>query len=347
MPTAPTNVRLGGPIPVPPSDPHATFNQLKARPDCHKSYSLRSQAELDLIVSAVQSCIWRYLPGQPHPYAPTAIGIDAALMGKPPRNTFSQFPCLSAVADDSGDENVPGQHSLKIKHGRLLTSGIHCVRWDVRWRPELQDGRGEVNTFKTFFIETGAGLGGTGHFAVLKDSLTAHQGEFLAMDEATFPYTEVISNGLPRAPGTVMLGSSSPVLVSTGRGTVGHRGYKTKENVWQRYVVEIRLAQPGSAFVEWSEDQLGGAPLEGTWDMFSYWIGDENGQWRRMVYRFPHCRKDLGFSQIMLNWDTSSNNLDGHCQDAPYAADLRNYVAWTPPTPLDESDPVVFELPKA
>jgi hypothetical protein len=65
-------------------------------------------------------------------------------------------------------------------------------------------------------------------------------------------------------------------------------------SVWTRYWIEVKMLQPPSAFTEWSDEYLGGAPLganpddpEGRWHMVSLWMADENRAPRRLLYRVP------------------------------------------------------------
>ena len=65
---------------------------------------------------------------------------------------------------------------------------------------------------------------------------------------------------------------------------------------------------PGSAFTEWSQVALNGAPLTGPWDMVSLWIADEQRDPVRVLYRVPAPRADPMLVEFRVALNTSTNN---------------------------------------
>ncbi len=321
----PASVTLNRPT---PTAPHAYFDALAARSEKFSAYSLRSQTQLNGLTKSSTSDFFTYAPAaDTHP-----LKQDAAKLFKPPRSTYSQYPQF-ATWGNVGDDNVPGNKALRFPIG--ITSGQFLMTWDVWWGEEFQTNAGwadnPVNAWKTFFLFAGLGTGGTDSMWVGHD----HTGNARSTPGAISKHHDGPTGGSAVAPGTLSRDPRNP----TGRGAVPMRSFTTYANRWTRYWVEIKMAVPGAQFTDWSEIAAGGVPLTGTWDMLSVWIGDEQRNAQRVLYRVPIARdavKDPMYASLRFAWDTSTNNINGGGLTGPVVAYMRNLVILRN-VPVDDS----------
>jgi len=325
------------PIEPPPSD-GSYFENLKALTAYVDGRSW-TQAELDASVPSGSSYIIRNVNG-------------VAVINKPPRNTFSQHPPL-AIYGDIGDEGIPGKETVRVPlsvgDGRLL------LIWDQVWGVEFQMNRGLLDGLKTTFLFEGA----TNTYAVFRDQLGSKDQDFADMPPGGLSrHNMTMSPDYPpvntHPPGTVSADPYNP----TGAGAVPLRTFHTMLETRTRYILEVRLRRPGSEFTEWSAHALGGAPLDGVWDMVSVWVVDARGV-ARLAYRVPvkplpadhqFCEWRFALNTSTTNAVTPSNptgrGIDGPLIGAlgPLAV-LHNYTspAWESDAP--EQDLVIFQAP--
>lgn len=312
-------------VPPPdPTDPHAYFRMLAADPACLFAHSLRDQAQLDSLVKLPPSVFWTYDAAR-----------DAARLFKPPRNTFSQYPDIAALMTavgapvDSGDEGVHGANALRFPLG--ITSGSIFLTWDLWWGEEFRTNKAPGSfAFKVWFLFCGDAIGATKNYLCMHERYTG----------SPLPVAGVVSrhhdgpgggSQLPLTSGIVDVDPFQP----TGESAAETGTFLTYDSKWTRYWLEIKLAQSGAAFTEWSDTYLSGAALSGTYDMVSLWIADEDRARARVLYRVPFKRplnNSTGLPYSMLSafrwaWDTSTNNLGGLGLVGPLICDGRNMVA--------------------
>lgn len=341
MLTAPTNVRIGTGSPPSTGNPHAHFEALAARPDCLRSYSMRSQAQLNSLVKQPPSIFWAYDPANDtHP-----LKQDACKMWKPPRKDFRSWPALVNhphptinSIDDSGDESV----FLPLRLPIQVSGGSLTLTWDFWWGHEFQSHRGTVNAWKAFFLmthPTSPSGDGSKVFELLHEVL----GSAIldpAKGDISIHHSDMGENN-GRAPGVIDDDPFHP----TGLGAAPLRTFRTLGDRWTRYLFELQMNVAGSAFVEWQA--LTGHDLTGgTYDRASLWIWDETRDPTRVIYRVPVVRDYPYLNTFRFAFDTSTHNLDGGGLTGPILAYARNVVALTNAT-VNEGDPLLFARPIA
>jgi hypothetical protein len=338
MLTAPTNVRV---LDAPPQHggAHAHFDALRARPDCLKAHSLRSQAQLDGFTKQPPNIFWTYDPARDtHP-----LRQDACKLWKPPRAQFSSWPALQnhwhmKAFDDTGDETV----YLPLRIPIWGSDQSLTVTWDFWWGSEFQTNRGTVNAWKTFFVQShktqptweGSDLFGLFHellaTAVVKPSLGGSSANHMQLGGSS-----------TRAPGVLDNDPFRP----TGLGAALFRTFVTQANRWTRYLLHIRKQVPGADFTSWRA--LTGVDLTGgTYYMVSLWIWDETRAATRVLYEVPVTWLYPFINTLRFGFDCSTNNLTGGGLTGPIVAYARNVVALNNVTHI-EHDAELFELPVA
>jgi hypothetical protein len=278
-PAPPKNLRIDVDVDPPPKPPapkacelpplggarHAYFDSLVRRAEHFCNYSLRSQAQLDALVADPVATFFTYKPdADPYPDKQ-----DAAKMVRPP----------------GASSSVPSTQQLRVPIGRALSSGSVLLTWDWYWGSEFQTNRGGVNHYKMFQIM----IDGHGWWTLMANLAWADQ----SRGEVAKVSDEFRSGARPDGSLSV-----SPVTPA-GPGTPDQRNksgsqYYQRPGTWTRYWVEVILAQPPSAFTDWSQAYLGGKTVganpddpQGRWHMVSLWSADEDRPARRLLYRVP------------------------------------------------------------
>lgn len=339
---APRNLRILGdepPAPAPPpcalpatgGGPHAYFDSLVRRSEHLCNWSLRSQAQLDAMTADKRSTFFTYDPrNDSYPSAQ-----DAAKFFRPPA--------------ENGGASIPGKQRLFMFLPRLDTGSI-ILTWDWYWGPEFRYNHGTVWHWKAFHLMI------AGHpWWTLMHNLDP---SFSSPDpNEVAKVTDEIGGGL-RANGIVTTERVTP----SGPGTPPQRptyreAYAQYHSRWTRYWIEIRLAQSPSAFTDWSDAYLGGAPLggnaqdaQGRWHMVSLWSADENRDVQRLLYRVPvnwvgaAQQRDPYISRFEFQMNSSKRGLTG-----PLIGYARNVVLlhnYKLASANPEADTFLFQRPR-
>lgn len=338
QPTVPSNVRIvnggGGRVPFDPSSlpapacagcpRHAYFNLLSSLPQRHRSYHLRSQAQLDALTNLGTSNYFRYLVGSD----PYATPQDGAKFYKP---TDDQI----GTASDS----VPGNQQLKMPIG--LNSGSVLITWDFWYGPEFRNNMGSIANYKTFQIRQG--VDGRWWTHVNRWTLAGAHPEVSRVVQAMTGGSESAPAGFFR---------TQPGLEPEGPGTQGYESYPIYYGRWTRYWVEIRLNQPDTAFTEWKalgSNGLNGnsANLTGTYHMLSMWVADEQRPPVRVLYRVPWFMNGNANSSVgSFDYEFNTSSAPGQ-QQGPLIGYGRNVVVLHnyPLPAVPETDATIFVRP--
>jgi hypothetical protein len=342
MPTKPTNLRMGlGPAPPPTGNPHAHFEALAARPDCLRSYSLRSQAQINSVTKQPPNIFWTYDPANDtHP-----LKQDACKLWKPPRSQFTSWPALvthphTAIKSlgNLGDETVYLPLRLPVhSSGSSLT-----LTWDFWWGSEFQTNKGTVNAWKSIYVETNP-TNPTGEGS--KTYQCFHQLLNTALvipanGDCCAHHSDLGELG-NKAPGV----TDNDPFFPTGLGAAPLRTFVMQANRWTRYLFHIEKAVPGSAFTSWRA--FTGADLTGgTYDRVSFWAWDPQRDPVRVLFEVPVVRDYPFLNTQRFSFDCSTNNSTGGGLIGPIVAYARNVVALNNAAVV-EGDPVLFARPIA
>lgn len=314
--------------PKPGGSAHAYFDTLVQRPEHYCNWSLRSQAQLD------------------------------SLVGDPVATNFSYSPSTDFYADKQdaakfvllpgGPSSLPAKQQLHLVFKPSLTSGSILITWDWYWGREFRENRGAVNHYKMFQVM----MGGHGWWTLMStfDWASPTDTKQVGMAADSFRAGTLADGAIQREPWT-----------PSGPGTPDQRNksgsqYPQLHSVWTRYWIEIKMLQPPSAFTEWSQTYLNGAPLgpnlndpEGRWHMVSLWMADEKRDARRLLYRVPiNYDGNAGWNpwisrfRFELNTSQPANSLTG-----PLIGYARNMVVlhnYELPA-VAESDTFIFRRP--
>lgn len=345
LPSTPANLRVvtGGaetppPPPPPPPTPcvipasggpaHAYFDALVRRSEHVCNWALRSQAELNGLVADPVATNFTYNP---------------AADTHPDRQDAAKF-----VLMPGGSSSISGKQQLRMSIP-ALASGSVLLSWDWYWGREFRDNRGAVNHYKMFQAQ----IGGHSWWTLMSGMAWASDTD---ERQVGMPNDQFRSGTL--ADGVLKRGPFTPAGPGTPDQTNNSGSqYPQHHSVWTRYWIEVKMLQPPSAFREWSDEYLGGAPLganpddpEGRWHMVSLWMADENRAPRRLIYRAPlNWNAALGWDprltlfRFEMNTSQSADSLDGPL--VGYARNtvlLHNYAL--PAVP--ETDTFIFQRPR-
>jgi hypothetical protein len=337
LPPAPTNLRIvTGKTPKPPAPPscvvvppatgkpaHAYFESLVRRPEHSCNWSLRDQAQLNSLTNDPVSQFFTYSP------------LTDSYQQKQDAAKFF-------VPAGRPSASIPGTQQLKM-YLPAIESGSILITWDWYWGPEFRENRGAMRNYKSWQVQ----MGGHGWWTLMANLNAQGAGEVANTSDE-------FRSGL-RALGMVRSEKVSPA----GPGTPSQypdQTYAQFHSRWTRYWVEVKLLQPPSAFKEWSNAYLGGAPLpnntddpEGRWHMVSLWSADEHRPAQRLLYRIPmNWQASKWEPRVnMFKFEMNSSQAEGFV--GPWVgygrnvAILHNYPL--PSTSNPESDPI-FERPQ-
>jgi hypothetical protein len=315
------------------TDAHAFYTNLITFPELFKEWSLRSQSQLNGLVTGAPSTAFQYI----WPTDAYADPQDAAKFYKLPNSTTD------------GSDSIPGNKQIKAQLGIPMSSAdTYLFIWDQWWGPEWQTNRGGVGQYKTINIRSdvsSGSVGGTIHYGS-KDSFTNvdTSTQVTAVQHTVYPSStknEAYPVGLTKADG----------LAPTGAGALPRYGYFKHPSVWTRHWVEVRCAQAAAAFSSWNNAYgvtvLDSTSAGGLWNMWSEWIADENHDPQRVTFQVPWKVVDGYLSIWNGEFNTSSKPSSNGSQtgaSGPLVAYLRNLVILKNYT-LQESDTVVFKRP--
>jgi hypothetical protein len=281
---------------------HAYYEALASRPECVAAFSLRQPASLEQLQSAFGNGIWDYV--YPDPDYPD--GPDAA------RLTFGG--------------SLVGRNQLILGH--QVTEGSYVWVIDAYWAPEMQaniapDGKKSVVNHKMLNIRDSGGIWfEPGH--VYRKNMEPGQ---IGLHKVRL-YSGRL--GIARPTGFVRDAPMTP----PGEGATvvwpdDAPAFRSMENTWNRFIIQVDLDLPGSAFTEWAQEYNDGQPIA-TWDIVSSEPGDgvttiRLAQDHQLYYAVRSKRSDM-----------SRVTISGHADAA------LNGVWLAKP---DEQDPRVFTIP--
>jgi len=304
---------------------HAYFEAMTALPECIKSLSLRSQAQLDSLVNVDPSVFWTYDPDTDDYDTPQ----DAARLFKPPRNTFTDYPAYDFLAlGDAGDEGVHAKQALRV--GIPASSSTLFIAWDMWFGPELYEHTiGLGFAFKMILLFCGNGPNTAAKIYQILHERYSGGGLDFNLDQISRHHDDSEGTALPFAAGVDLMDPFQP----TGPSAALTGTHKTYHSVWTRYWLEIVPNQAGSTFTDWATFTGDGLP-SGTYDRVSLWMADENNARARVLYRVPFKRltdKATGLpyshiGQFRISFDTSTNNTSSAGLTGPLYVYARNLV---------------------
>jgi hypothetical protein len=341
IPSAPRNLRIvtggggggGGNNPGPPpcvvpaarGGAHAYFDALVRRAEHSCNWSLRDQAQLDALTNDNVSTFFTYSP---------------ATDSYPQAQDAAKFLVPAGRASAS----IPGTQQLKMGLPRI-DSGTVLITWDWYWGPEFRSKRGDMRNYKAWQLM----IDGHAWWTLMTN-----------LSQAGGDANEVTKTSDEFRPGTRADGMiRNEKVLPSGPGTptqYPNETYPQYHSRWTRYWVEVKLLQPPSAFREWSDAYLGGAPLRGNsddpsgrWHMVSLWSADENRNAQRLLYRVPMNWDAATGRQphvSMFRFEMNSSQETGFI--GPFVGYGRNVVVlhnYTLPATNPETDAFLFQRP--
>jgi hypothetical protein len=283
---------------------HTYYEALASRPECVAAFSLRKTGDLAALQGAFGNGIWNYV--YPDPDYPD--GYDAA------RLTF-------------GGSLVPRN---QLVHEDRVGEGSYTWIIDVLWTPDMRTQikrESGVQHTKMLNIRDGRGIWfEPGHrYPTNPDELEPGQ---IGRHTARL-YTGGI--GIAAPTGFVRDGPITP----PGQGAtvawpdeVTHT-FRTFENTWTRFIVQVDLDLPGTAFTEWAEEYNGGQPIA-TWDIVASTPGPGPGettiqlaQDHQLYYDVRPRRSDMSRVTITGHSDPA---LNGTWLAKPDGGNARQFV---------------------
>lgn len=340
QPAPPQNLRLGNaPKAVAPPEcevtpsalpAHAYYDALVKRTEHYCNWSLRSQAQLNGLVSDPVATNFTYDPLNDN-YADKQ---DAAKF----------------VRSEGGSSSIPGSQQLKFNFRNAFgPSDTALLTWDWYWGKEFRTNRGAVTAYKMFQMV----MDGHGWWTLMSRLAAASDSDTGEVGKASDEFRSgVLADGVVQR---------SP-FYPTGMGAVDSRRssggeYGQRHSVWSRYWIEIRFLRPPSEFTEWSSAHLGGRPLgpnpedpQGRWHMVSLWMADETRNAQRLLYRVPiNWNSALNWEPTAITFrfemNTSQDPLSLIGPLIGYGRNvvlLRNYSL----PPVAETDSLIFQRPR-
>jgi hypothetical protein len=323
VPSAPANVRiLPGPrsafTTVTDGRSHEYFNSLVKLREHFRSWSLRSQPQLDELAPLGRSSYFTYV------------------FGSDPYSTPQDGAKFYKSADDQlgrSSDSIPGNQQLRMP--LRVDKGSLLITWDFWYGPEFRQNIDpkKLDAYKTFQLRQGGDVwwthlnhftrrGGSDEVAKVYDAVTGRRGELPAG----------ISRLKPIQP--------------TGEGALGARAFGVKYGVWTRYWLEVHLHVPADdpRWNSWKSTGPVARTLTGTWHMGSLWVADETRDPQRIIYRVPLTITASDMSSFDFEFNTSNKPPS---QDGPLIGYGRNVVVlqnYVLPS-IPEDDPRIFVRP--
>ena len=317
-------------IPVAHADAgeHEYFNSLISKPEHHKSWSLRDQAQVNALTSDGNAATtWTFNPASDT----YAYKQDALKMTK--------------INNGNGKASVQQDDILHFKNLNLgVDPDSIIIIWDQYWGPEFRDNQGGVSHFKAIGIENNSHSWWT-NMQSPGPALNSPEPYDVAALTDEFKTGTPLPNGLNLQERVSPSGAGTPSQYPNYQNA--GRVYQTN---WTRYILEIKPARPPGEFTEWNSTygvtvQPNPNDEQGRWHMVSKWIIDENRNPQRLLYRVP-----LGFStqdpiitSIRFTMDTSKIGFIG-----PWVGYFRNLIVlkdYDLPNADPESDTTIFVRP--
>jgi hypothetical protein len=344
IPSAPKNLRLvSGGNSNDPSIPtcvvapatgkaaHAFYEALVRRPEHSCNWSLRDQAQLDSLTSDKVSTYFTYRPGADA----YALAQDAA-----------KFFVAPAAASGRTTPSLPTSQQLRMMLPRI-ESGSMLFSWDFFWGEEFRLNRGAINSYKSFKFQFAAMHGlwtMLTQMAWARDAAEVGRqtdSGFGGVDSGTLPVPMT-----KREPWQL---TNTNIVQTNGSGSQ----FGVHHSKWTRYWVEIKLAQPPSAFTEWNARygvtvQPNPIDPDGRWLMVSQWIADEHREPTRIMYRVPMSwGGDWPTPPRIARFDIEMNTSEADGFVGPWIGYARNVVLlhnYALPN-VPENDRFIFQRP--
>jgi hypothetical protein len=152
-------------------------------------------------------------------------------------------------------------------------------------------------------------------------------------------------------------------LMPTGLGAQPYGKYHLPWGKWIRYWMEIKFAQPGTAFTEWGDIACTGAvaqtlcsgasgyllpnpsKADGTYMMISIWIAHEDRDAEPVLYRAPATTASTWAGRLDLEFGVSDS---GFSRSVDLTAYVRNFITlqnYTLGPNAHQTDSVLFQRP--
>lgn len=275
-------------------DPHAYFKGLRARPDHLRSWTLRTQAELDGLVKGAT--------------ASTAFTYDA------------EYDAARFLLPVGAPNSASGSQQLWFPVG--VGDGSVVITWDWRWGHEFQTYRGGVNFYKTWQVMGG----GKGWWTIYTMMAWAMQAGEVGRAANAFRAGVL-------ADGTLTQDTWTPCGAGTLPGKKADNSYPVLHSLWSRYWIEVLPLQPPSAFHEWADAHNGGVEIgpnpmdpEGRWQMVSIYLADAQRPVQRLMYRVPvNYTGTATWSPVIESFRFEMNTSQSDAvRTGPFVAHARN-----------------------
>jgi len=364
---------------------HDYWNELILDPSHFQSYSLRNQAQINGLSPATVNTQCQYLYDIPG--ADTAPDPQDAM-----KITFPVGPNASGLNGTNvvyfGKGNCSGCDGTRWNITPADADSVLLI-WDQYWDSTFRDNCGNITHIKSVGIQANNGT-----WMTIMQSPGPGKN---ATDPASVGIMAIVMTG-PGAqafdPPRVQTGDWSPEwyadldnhldgwewaagmwevdnVAPTGPGARQNRSYvypfgvtyqncaHMKENMWMRYIFEIRTFRPPEEFTQWNEYiapyQVGETPHvlqpnnrhpSGTWHMVSAWIYREDGTSDCVMNKIPLPYGNFAepvFSSMRWTMESSKHGNDG-----PQHGYARNFVMlknYALPESNPESDNFIFRHP--
>jgi hypothetical protein len=151
-------------------------------------------------------------------------------------------------------------------------------------------------------------------------------------------------------------------LQPTGIGAYANHTYQKHWGKWIRYWMEIKFAQPGTAFTEWG-DQVCADPLpalcsgvsgyllpnpnkaDGTYLMITIWIADEDRDAELVLYRAPATTSRTWAARFDLEFGVSDYGISRSLDLTAYVRNFQTLQNYTLGPNAHQTDAVLFQRP--
>lgn len=298
---------------------NAFFDALIAKPEYHRSWTLRNQAQLDSLTKAGVSTNFTYI----WPSDTYVTPFDAAKFVHVPKSSVYEQDCIAS------------SQALHFPIG--MSTGKILITWDFFYGREFMANMGGLANHKEYQVPDGAStatFSGSIYFETqCRWNIRPTTNDVCLLSHRMYASTfDGVTDFNPYTP----TGSSAQVT----------KTYPLKHSVWSRFWIEMQMAQPSSAFTSWSS--FIGTPLTGgPYHMMSAWVADENRDPVRILYQVPWPIRDPYLPDFYFEFNTSghpssagspsgqSGDIIGYARNV---ATLRDYA-------LSESDTTVFVKP--
>jgi PKD repeat protein len=262
---------------------HAYFESLQAHASHARSWSLRTQAQLDALLGV--STAWAYVYGADD-YATPQDGAK-----------LTKVPNPSTAASDA----LPLTDILRFPLG--YSDGQTFITWD--WWPgeEFRTNIGGVGTWKHFQVRDSTGSTSSGTIFDETRSRWTLRGADPEVAKIDVRAYYGVSGGFPEG-----VTAADPYTPHGLGAEVAAYGYHHSK--WGRWFIEIQRPMLASAFTDWNTAH-GVTVTGGPYEMFSLGFADEDRDPVWLLYKVPRIIRYSHLAHFDFQCGTSSHYPDG------------------------------------